>query len=226
VQTGSRNVSKLIIAGVVVSLSFVGWVARGSLAQDPVPVPQTLPDPGASVPPSIRVPKDTSPQGAAGTTAEPGLSSTDSPPQLTVPTLPAAQSDFAITRKSSANPTPSPPPTAVDDPEKAAQAFVQENEKLAELQLKALKDEADKLRARLRKVEAGIKRWQSLKEALQRSQAATGTEAKSAVIPGVVVPGAANHSGVEAAPTDLDPISATPSRTTDPRLPSERPKSL
>jgi len=41
----------------------------------------------------------------------------------------------------------------------------------ASFQFKNLKDEADKLRTRLQKVEAGIKGWETLLEALKRSQA-------------------------------------------------------
>ena len=49
-------------------------------------------------------------------------------------------------------------------------AFVEQNQKMAESQLKNLKDEEAKLRDRLRKVEAGIKRWESLLGALKQSQ--------------------------------------------------------
>jgi hypothetical protein len=41
---------------------------------------------------------------------------------------------------------------------------------MAESQLKSLKDEEAKLRDRLRKVEGGIKRWESLLGALKQSQ--------------------------------------------------------
>jgi DNA repair exonuclease SbcCD ATPase subunit len=65
-------------------------------------------------------------------------------------------------------------PTAEnDDPEKNARAFVEQNRKVAEAQLKNLRDEAEKLRSRLQKVEAGIRRWDALLAALQKSEAAT-----------------------------------------------------
>ena len=61
--------------------------------------------------------------------------------------------------------------TAVSpDPEKAALVFVAENQKLAESQLKNLKDEESKLNARLLKVQAGIKRWESLVEGLNKAK--------------------------------------------------------
>ena len=59
-----------------------------------------------------------------------------------------------------------------DDPEKTVQAFVDQNRKVAEGQLKSLKGEAERLRARLQKVEAGIRRWESLLAALEKSEAA------------------------------------------------------
>ena len=72
---------------------------------------------------------------------------------------------------------PAPVPVApgdatpdADDPEKVATAFLEQNQKLAEAHLKTLKEEAEKLKARLLKVEAGIKRWDSLLEALKHSR--------------------------------------------------------
>jgi hypothetical protein len=182
VQTASRNVTKLAIAGLVVGLSFIGWVARGSLAQDPAPSPQPPTEPGATAPAPILGPQDTKPDPGPkiipGTTAEPNVPIADSPKQVTVPSLPAPSSETGIAEipgsvvvSSPASPTPSPPPAVAADPEKAAQDFVSENQKRAESELKSLKDEAEKLLSRLRKVEAGIKRWESLKDALQKSQA-------------------------------------------------------
>jgi hypothetical protein len=59
---------------------------------------------------------------------------------------------------------------ADDDPEKEALAFAQRSQEGVESKLKNLKDEAARLRARLQKVEAGIKRWDIVLEALKRSQ--------------------------------------------------------
>jgi hypothetical protein len=61
-------------------------------------------------------------------------------------------------------------PFRTDDPEKAADAFAEQNRKVAETQLKTLTDEANRLRARLRQVEAGIKRWQALVEAMKQTE--------------------------------------------------------
>ncbi len=57
-----------------------------------------------------------------------------------------------------------------EDPEKAAMALAERDANLAEAQLKSLRDEAAKLRHRLRRVEGGIKRWESLLGALRQSQ--------------------------------------------------------
>jgi hypothetical protein len=196
VQTTSRNLIKVTIAGLVVGLSFVGWVAQGSRAQDPASIPQPLPEPAApasttAAPVQVAPPSD-GPKTKSPTTAEPNVPVADSPPQLTIPTLPAPEADLVPIQSSvpgeAATVVSSPAkPAVVDDPEKAAQAFVQENQKQAESQLKALKDEAERLKARLRKVEAGIARWQSLKDALQKSQAGgSAAEDKGADSPDTV----------------------------------------
>ena len=59
-----------------------------------------------------------------------------------------------------------------EDPAKAAQDFVEQNQKVAETQLKNLRDEEAKLRSRLQKVEAAIKRWEALVSALNVSATA------------------------------------------------------
>jgi len=112
-----------------------------------------------------------------------------------------------------------------EDPERVVKAFVEQNQKLAETQLKNLNDEAEKLRTRLHKVEAGIKRWETLHEALKQSQVVTSVTAPATAIT-VVEPGLPPS-------TDLEPISvpnspgqkARPKASkpaldrTDPRLP-------
>jgi hypothetical protein len=66
-------------------------------------------------------------------------------------------------------PAPSPASAAHDaltDPEAAAKAFVERSQKEADGAIQALGKEAEALRARLQKVEAGLARWESVKEAL------------------------------------------------------------
>jgi hypothetical protein len=186
VKTASLNVTKLAIAGLVVGLSFIGWVARGSLAQDPAPSPPPPTEPGATAPAPIPGTQDTKPHKGPEvlplTKAEPNVPIADSPPQLTAPTLQthdlateiAAELGSVVAAPVDAAP-PVANPAVADDPEKAAQAFVEENQKRADAELKSLKEEAEKLRTRLRKIEGGIKSWESLKRALQKSRAVDTT---------------------------------------------------
>jgi hypothetical protein len=62
------------------------------------------------------------------------------------------------------------PPSSIDDPEQSAQSFVERNQKEAEDHLRALTAEAQQLRARLAKLESGIKKWQCLVSALKSSE--------------------------------------------------------
>lgn len=58
------------------------------------------------------------------------------------------------------------PAPAPEDPDKAAEAFMNQTRAQADGQIKALTTEAEQLRARLKKVESAIGRWQSLRAAL------------------------------------------------------------
>jgi hypothetical protein len=104
------------------------------------------------------------------------------------------------------------PATAADteDPEKAVRSFVEQNQKVAETQLKNLRDEEAKLRARLQKVEAGIKRWEALVKALKVSK--NGSVASGAPRSSVVSePGPDTIEVLDAIPRHkIGPPSATP----------------
>ncbi len=89
---------------------------------------------------------------------------------------------------------PDPAGPGNDDPEKNARAFLEQNRKVAQGELRNLKDEAERLRTRLGKVEAGIRRWEALLAALDHSEKPAS--------PGPVLPPGADH------PTDLRPIEA------------------
>ncbi len=65
---------------------------------------------------------------------------------------------------------------------------------MAQGELRKLKDEAEQLRTRLGKVEAGIRRWEALVAALDHSE--------KPAAPGPVLPPGADH------PTDLRPLDA------------------
>ncbi len=63
---------------------------------------------------------------------------------------------------------PASPLATSDDPDAQARTFLERNRREAEGQLKALRDEAAQLKARLARVEAGIRRWEALADALDR----------------------------------------------------------
>jgi hypothetical protein len=138
----------LVLAVLLAGLIGVGWMVRSSWAQ--------VPDEAATPAPPAPAPRqDLKPPGQ--TPSEPGN-----------PPLPVAES--TVLPPPELNAGPGAPPT--DDPEKAVQAFVDQNKKTAEGQLKSLRSEAERLRARLQKVEAGIRRWESLLAAIEKSEAA------------------------------------------------------
>jgi phage shock protein A len=106
-------------------------------------------------------------------------------------------------------------PVEMDDPEKTATAFLEQNQKLAETNLKALKEEAEKLRARLTKVEAGVRRWERLLEALKQSEGDLGADSPPARVSSVVIPGESRVSKKSVIlpldePTELSPVSGGP----------------
>lgn len=159
-EAALRVSPQLVIAVVLAGLIGIGWMVRSTWAQESEQVKPATP---VATPP----PLPAEPQ-LIGTPV-PNLS--ESPAISGIPTepLPAA--------------TPPPPTESVpagqpmvagenEDPEKTVHAFVAQNRKVAEGQLKSLKSEAERLRARLQKVEAGIKRWESLVAALEQSEAA------------------------------------------------------
>jgi hypothetical protein len=175
----SKRVPKLACVAAFAAVCVIGWVTEATLAQDPAESPGSFPSPDkiAAAPAPV--------QGRPSPSRGPakllvGSESPASPhePPVGLPsaeTVLAAPTPTADLLASGANSAPeSPielsPINDPDDPEKAAMAFVEQNQKLAESQLKNLKDEQAKLRARLQKVEGGIKRWESLVGALKQSQ--------------------------------------------------------
>jgi hypothetical protein len=83
------------------------------------------------------------------------------PPALPTPTTAPKDTTAAWT-----------PEGTLADPEGAAKAFVERSQKEADEAITALSKEAETLRARLEKVEAGLARWQAVKESLGSSNAA------------------------------------------------------
>jgi hypothetical protein len=175
-----RIPSRLGMAVVIASVILMGWgLMRSTGAQD---VPKiTTPATSAAVLQDTepkRVPDAAKPV----ETAAPPLES-EVLPESSVPKL-------ADTKGVEVPPPVTPafgmPPTAPaategqnDDPEKTVQAFVEQNRKVAEARLKGLKDEEQKLRGRLQKVEGGIKRWEALLAALDKSSPAGSSKGLS-----------------------------------------------
>ncbi len=146
-KSNSRLGPRLVLAGVALGVCGIGWVTRSSLAQDPpVPRADSARADGRTLGDKVL---------SAPSPVELRESAAATPFDAVAPTFPA---DLA-------NPT-----SPIADPEKAALAFAEENQKQAETQLKALKEEEAKLKARLQKVESGIRRWESLLTALKQSQ--------------------------------------------------------
>lgn len=191
-STSYAGLRKLVVTVPIAALCLLVWVAKSTVAQAPAKAPAPVPiAENAAVPQS---PTDAPPP--LEQTLTPAADSDSSPPPPPLQDLkPAKQSPPFANQSPSAE-----PPDAAEDPEKAATVFVEQNEKHAEAQLKALRDEEAKLRDRLRKVEGGIKRWESLLGALKQSRAA-GAVTVTGVLGNVSVP-----PEIGGEPTDLEPV--------------------
>jgi hypothetical protein len=175
----TRIAPKLALCGVVAGLFLVGWAARHTAAQNPQKeVPPAVDQVGRGTTVKGEEPKSDVPLATPETRSEQAspLPAPGPADLLGIPgvsTEPPANPFDATTAGKAPAPVPVAPGEAItltDDPDKVAIAFLEQNQKLAETHLKALKEEAAKLKARLLKVEAGIKRWDSLLVALKRSQ--------------------------------------------------------
>jgi hypothetical protein len=205
----SIRAPKLVCAAVFAALCFIGWATKATVAQDPStePAASPLPERDAKAP---SLPLDVA--GTKDETTKPSDPPSQSPPtpfdDVALPPpgpgVGALKVDLVMTTGDAAN--------TAEDPEKAALAFVEKNQKLAESQLKSLKSEEATLKSRLQKVEAGIKRWDSLVGALKRSQE------------GIAVVTAVNPAGWKEAVVDREPeqplsLEPVPSRGKSPIVP-------
>jgi hypothetical protein len=155
----------LVLGGLVAGLILFGWVARISLAQKSQ---RTIAPVAASrAAASLKTEKLKTEKPPIAMAIPPDLATPPSkqaahpkaPPLTPGPNTASVATDLA---KDVAQPGPLPPTAPVaaleaEDPERVVKVFVEQNQKRAETQLKHLKDEAEKLRARLRKVDAGIR---------------------------------------------------------------------
>jgi hypothetical protein len=190
VRSVSRMTPSLAVALAVAGLISIGWVARSTRAQD---------GPKASAP----VEK------AAEPSLAPAPLPQDSAPSAPAESAPPQVAPSTVTGIGAAVVVSSPADPANDDPDQNARAFVERNRKEAQDELKKLKEEAERLRTRLGKVEAGIRRWDSLLAALDNSERIAP--------PGSVQPIARDT------PTALEPVPAatpaTPVRESEPSPP-------
>jgi hypothetical protein len=184
VLRSSRFLSRLMMTGILAGVCL--WLAagRGGLAQnakDAPPPPPVLGDaPGRidagakDVPPPSPARDSRSDEPALADNLAPAAPLPAAPqfPGADVPREPVESRPADLAPRSTALPEP----IATDDPEKTATAFVEQNRKLAEAQLKMLKDEAERLRTRLRKVDSGVKRWEALLVALRQSESTAASE--------------------------------------------------
>ncbi len=215
---------KAAVCGILCGLSLAGWATRYSIAQDPAKdaQPPSLPSPDL-LPPKAETPKPAPPQeqretvegdlapksriaGPGDSLAVPSLNTLQDKPTPIEPSVAGAPAPVTV--------GPDHLPAEGEDPEKVASAFLEHNQKLAEAQLKSLREEAEKLRARLTKVEAGIKRWDRLLQALKQSQgpgAVEQTSARPARQFRVVSPAARADVLVPGdEPTELSPVAEQP----------------
>ena len=188
-MTPARIVRLVGIAGLLGWLGMVSWMAKTTWAQNGAqapPPPQALPAPApsraeqatASAPPPI------APEEAKAPASEPSATPSSLPPPA-IPGDAAPSSGTAADSRTAPTPTLAQEPTASpgEDPEKSARSFVERNQKEAEEHLKALTAEADQLRARLTRLESGIKRWQVLVNALRSAQGMATADEPSTLEP-------------------------------------------
>ncbi len=140
-------------------------------AADKPKAPSPAPRPISENPEAAPIPRAPEPVGleAAAFGAEPRPIAESAPSEATALNHDADQ--LRVAEPPPAAPVPvSASASDEEDPEKQARSFVERNRKEAEAQLKALNAEAAQLRARLGKIESGIRRWQALADAMDRTE--------------------------------------------------------
>jgi hypothetical protein len=191
-MTPARIVRLIGIIALIGWLGLVGWVAKSIQAQNGGHPKQVAPPPSSEETAS----RDVAPLPAVAPATAPRSTSTgeQEPTQvnsaaLSVPKLagdeaqpqalpgPAPGDKLPVTADPVAEGTSG---AAVDDPEQSAQAFFDRSRKEAEMHLKTLTFEAERLRTRLTKLESGIKKWENLVNALKVAQHGQPTAASVA----------------------------------------------
>ena len=226
-----------IAAGVGVALALMALpIPRASLrAQVPDSPPDRKSDPG---PPSVPGPDST----PSPIKTEPVAPPSDPRPGPVVSETERLANE-ALRGAKEPNPLPPavenpPPPSRVlpsssgaayqterlmADPEAAAKGFIEKSTKEADEAIKALSREAEILRARLQKVEAGLVRWQGVKAALESNNGRAGWRPKNEPgidsSPRVSVPGGSSLPSVPSpAGSTFDPEPPRPAIPDNPQI--------
>lgn len=195
---GRRTMTVRIMAASGVAASVVGLMTPGSRlwAQKP----EAPAEKAVRAEPTLEIPT-TRVEGAISTPLTVSPVGPEADPQPAV--LPPATARTAKGTTAAA-PGPFTPEGTLADPEGEAKAFVEKSRKEADEVIRALNKEAETLRARLQKVEAGLARWQAVKDSLGATDVAGRPSWRARAVPGTVVPPGARDEP----PTILDPLPA------------------
>jgi hypothetical protein len=107
---------------------------------------------------------------AAKTPEAPAIPRSPEPQGLEAPAVAADPEPIAEAAPARARISEPASPSPSEDPDAQARSFVERSRKEAEAQLKTLNAEAAQLRNRLQRIESGIRRWQALVDAMDRSE--------------------------------------------------------
>ncbi|MGO9598034.1 MAG: hypothetical protein ACLP7Q_08565 [Isosphaeraceae bacterium] len=190
-MTPTRILRFIGIAGLVGWLGMVGWVAKITWAQNrghaepPLPPPPVASKALANEPAPPPIGPDQGPAPAPAPSADSAVPKPGDPapsPMVERGAATSLQEEAPELAAAFLSAPPGDQPALSEDPEQSSQSFVERNQKEAEEHLKALTAEAELLRARLAKLESGIKNWRSLVHALKTAQGQATTS--TALAPG------------------------------------------
>jgi hypothetical protein len=220
-MTPARIVRLVGIAALLGWLGMVSWMAKTTWAQNGAQAPQPPPAlPAPALSRAEQVPASAPPPIAPDETKAPAAEPSTKPANLPPPAIPgdiAPTPGTPVSVNSAALTTQVQEPAASpdDNPEKAAQSFVERNQKEAEAHLKALTAEAEQLRARLTRLESGIKRWQVLVNALRSAQGVVAVDEPSALEPVPPTSPGGPRSDKKVKWTSANPAPASATATTE-----------
>jgi hypothetical protein len=229
-MTPTRIVRLVGIAGLLGWLAMVSWMAKTTWAQNGAQAPQPPPAQSELAPPRAEQatasgPPPITPEGAKAPAGELSVTPANLPPPAIPGDVAPSSSSAPVSPYAASPPTVAQEPAAGagEDPEKSAQSFVERNQKEAEEHLKALTAEAEQLRARLTRLESGIRRWQVLVNALRSAQGVAATDDPSALepVPQTAPAGARKDKRVKWASANPAPAPATEAPPTQPAVATE-----